>query len=443
MLSIVLILACGSEPTSTPVLNNEPPISNAGSDLAVGADQPIELDGGGSFDPEGESLTFDWVFQRVPQGSELDESSFTINGSNIPTTSFIADSTGMFIVGLTVTDASGVSSETDAVIVQVESGQKPVAVAGEDLILTVDEEVVVDGSGSYDPLGRELSYQWSIASKPSASIATLSTPEESQTSFAPDFPGLYLLSLKVNSGSAISDPDIVQLQVESDNPSPPSASAGEDLQGIYACEQLQLDGSQSFDPNGDALTYFWSLQSKPGSSEVSNDSIEDREAQETQIFLDQSGEYSFSLAVNDGTEWSSPDLLNVSAIERPNNSAPAVNAGSVLSADAGNSECSESGYSYYCGNCDSVSLDIGAGASAYDNDGDPVEYLWTSDAGEASFADETSKETQVVLSGAAPSEPGVCEITEFELRLSVTDCPGASSSDVLTVEVSCCGVFGN
>ena len=79
-------------------------------------------------------------------------------------------------------------------------------------------------------------------------------------------------------------------------------------------------------------------------------------------------------------------------------------------------------------------------ASAYDNDGDPVEYLWTAEVGDVSFAEETSKETQVLLSGASPSEPGVCEITEYELRLSVTDCPGASSSDILTVEVSCCGI---
>ena len=59
-----------------------------------------------------------------------------------------------------------------------------------------------------------------------------------------------------------------------------------------------------------------------------------------------------------------------------------MNAGSAISVDAGNAECSESGYSYACGDCAPVSVSIGGNASANDPDGDPVVFSWSTVEGD-------------------------------------------------------------
>jgi hypothetical protein len=434
------IWACRSE-EKEPINTNSPPVADAGADIKQSSDQPAVLDGGGSYDPDGDSLTYLWTFNRVPSTSALadSETAFTTNSSATSATTFVPDVAGIYIVNLEVKDTNGDSSPIDSVIVTIEEGQLPVANAGVDMTVMELESVTIDGTSSFDPLGRELSFTWSISSSPVGSTAALIDSTQAQASFVPDIAGVYLLSLIVDNGVSQSSPDVALVKVKSASPLAPTALAGEDF-SAEDCTDIALSGSDSFDPNGDPLSYFWSLQERPNSSSASNDSFSNREVENPTFFADTSGTYYLSLAVSDGTDWSAPHMIQVTVEERNSNVAPTVNAGNPITIDAGDASCQLSGYSYICDECESVSVNLGVGATVSDADGDVYTYEWSVLEGDATIVDPTSLTSLVVLDGAEPTEPSVCDSTEYQLQLAATDCPEAQTTDVMVITVNCCGV---
>ncbi len=88
---------------------------------------------------------------------------------------------------------------------------------------------------------------------------------------------------------------------------PPVAVAGED-RSIILGETVYLDGSASYDPDGDPLTYRWSFLSRPPES---NAEIDDSESALCSFFPEHWGEYMLQLIVNDGREDSAPDEVRV------------------------------------------------------------------------------------------------------------------------------------
>ena len=438
---VFFLIACGSQSVEPVIDNNSIPVASAGEDIKTTTDRSISIDGDASFDPDGDTITYSWSFMRKPETSSLDESVFRNNNTSLSQTDFFPDVTGLYIVSLVVIDTQGAESVPDDVIVQVDEGQPPIAIAGMDQNILEGEEVLLEGGSSYDPLGRELTYLWTIASQPQESSAMISEPENMQASIKPDVSGFYLISLQVDNGGAKSEPDVLQISVTAENPQPPEAILGEDVSGLYTCSNYTLDGSASSDPNGDELEYYWTLQEKPLESKSDNSSFSDRYAQKPEFFPDKKGGYSISLAVNDGTSWSNPDVISLEVEERPTNSPPVVNAGSAISVDAGNAECTESGYSYACGDCAPVGVSIGGNASANDPDGDPVAFSWSTVEGDIEFMDANSRETTAIITGAAPEEPGVCTVTEFQVALTGIDCPQVSSTDTVNINVTCCGIY--
>ena len=418
---------------------NSPPVADAGSEVTQTADFPVLLNGGGSFDPEGTALSYAWVLDSAPAGSSLPVNDPALLGSAVAP-SFSADIDGTYVASLVVTDADGLSSPPDYVVITIVAGQAPVANAGPDQLGREGDAVSLDGGRSFDPTGRSLSYAWVLQSAPPRSALTAMTDPTSVVSgFTPDVGGIYIASLVVNNGVVGSAPDTAVIRVSSADPQPPTALAGEDFTG-EDCSALSLDGSGSFDPNGEPLIYQWSLQEKPVGSTATNSSFGDRSAVNTTFYPDVAGEYLLSLAVNDGTSWSTPDLLILNATERVANTPPAVEAGVAQSVAGGDAECTASGYSYICGTCDDQTFLLGETATVSDADGDPLTLRWTLVSGDGTIVDPTSMATSVRLEGAAPITLGACEDNNYELQLSATDCTGATTSDLVTYTISCCGV---
>ena len=89
---------------------------------------------------------------------------------------------------------------------------------------------------------------------------------------------------------------------------PPVAAAGKDLH-VLTGSVVQLDGSESYDPNLDALTYQWTLFPPPGSAAV----LTDPGAVNPQFTADVCGDYETELVVNDGNSDSQPDRVKTFA----------------------------------------------------------------------------------------------------------------------------------
>ena len=209
-----LIAGCGKKEEAEEI--NNAPTADAGVNQTYSSNAPVSLSGTGSFDPDGDPMAYTWSFESVPATSELldMESPFTINGDGEATTSFTPDVKGTYVVSLVVTDGLGLSSLPDRVIVTINSGDAPVAEAGEEQSLEVGATVSLDGSSSYDLLGRDLSYNWTFARVPGASgLETLDGANTSTATFAPDVSGIYLIALIVNNGLEDSAPDTTVVRV--------------------------------------------------------------------------------------------------------------------------------------------------------------------------------------------------------------------------------------
>jgi subtilisin family serine protease len=99
------------------------------------------------------------------------------------------------------------------------------------------------------------------------------------------------------------------LQAISGVPLPPVAMAGGD-RTVQSGEGVQLDGSASFDPNQDPITFAWDFYPPLNSSAALDDP-----ASATQAFTaDICGEYQAVLTVNDGTLDSEPDRAKINAL---------------------------------------------------------------------------------------------------------------------------------
>lgn len=101
---------------------------------------------------------------------------------------------------------------------------------------------------------------------------------------------------------------------------PPIASVGSP-QGVLVGKTVKLDGSASSDANGDALTYAWSIVTRPSGSVAS---LVAPASAKPSFVADIVGSYVFSLTVSDGKANSAPvtTTVNVSATNLTITQAP-------------------------------------------------------------------------------------------------------------------------
>ncbi len=445
LLLVGVVLAIGCQESDVALIEkvgNNSPVANAGDNITQDSDSPVTLNGAGSYDPDGDDLVFHWKFDTAPSGSVFATDSWTLVNNNTvePTTSFMPDAPGTYVVGLWVEDNYGAYSATDYVIVTINDGVAPVADAGPELSGAVGDRITLDGTRSYDPHSRPLTYQWTFASTPSTSTLTaVDDPSGDVTTFVPDVGGVYVAALVVNNGVSSSAPDTAIVRITSDVPTAPTATVGDPIE-TEDCTAVPIDGSGSFDPNGEPLEYKWSLVSAPAQSQASDASFDDPTAATTTFYPDVAGDYMLGLTVYDGTTWSDVAIQVLTADERSYNTPPAIDAGEAKAIDAGEAECKETGYTYNCDECAEQTVALGDDATATDADSDPLTYRWEVLSGDAEIDDPTALATMVTLTNVEPLEPGACETVAYEFQLTVTDCFGDVATDIVTYEVSCCGI---
>lgn len=224
----------------------------------------------------------------------------------------------------------------------------PVAITGPDQNVIKGNIVNLDGSKSYSPDNRQLNYSWSFKNKPKGSKAIISNPNIPNPQFTVDLFGTYTLSLIVNNGYYDSPEAIVIITSENHVP---VANAGDDF-SLPVGSAIQLNGSRSYDPEGNSLTYYWTLTSKPSGSIAS---LDKNNISNPAFTGDIAGLYRFRLVVTDGELQSIQDEIVVTITE---NQAPIADAGADQTIDLGKT----------------VSIN---GSSSYDPEGSVITYKWS------------------------------------------------------------------
>ena len=134
------------------------------------------------------------------------------------------------------------SNNTFSVAVNLSAILPPIAYAGQNQNVNMGDTVSLNGSGSSDPQGRSLTYQWSMLSIPIGSQAQLTGTNSVNPSFVADTAGLYSAQLVVNDGLAVStNPAIVYIAAVNTNTYyPPSITSTPSFQGIASVPYTYL-----------------------------------------------------------------------------------------------------------------------------------------------------------------------------------------------------------
>ncbi|BDG01479.1 PKD domain-containing protein [Anaeromyxobacter oryzae] len=186
------------------------------------------------------------------------------------------------------------------------SGAAPIAAAGPDR--TVARNTAIPLSGSAAGASGDVSYFWRLETIPAGSTAALSAADTASPTLTPDVPGVYVASLTVRDGCAASAPDLVVVSVPN---AAPFALAGSDV-WVQPGASVTLRGGESADPDGDPLTFRWSLAVRPASSAAE---LSQADGPTPTLATDVAGTYVAVLVVSDGLAQSAPSAVVVHAGE--------------------------------------------------------------------------------------------------------------------------------
>jgi hypothetical protein len=227
---------------------NLPPRAVAGPDMRVLGGSQVTVNGKG-IDPDDDPLTYEWR-QISGDAVTFDKSSpsFTFTAPDVlPTES------KRLAFQLTVTDTQKQSASDQVVIFVVPENSSPIANAGPDM--TVDENTLVNllCTGT-DPDNDIINFSWS--SSANVEIADNTSPMTSIMAPSVVSDSQITMTCTVSDGSLTSSDSMV-ITVKNTLNKDIVADAGMD-QIVNEQVKISLDGSKSYDPENQPISYMWS-----------------------------------------------------------------------------------------------------------------------------------------------------------------------------------------
>ncbi|SFD53515.1 PKD domain-containing protein [Pseudoalteromonas denitrificans] len=285
------------------VTNSSPVAIIESSQLDFAVNDLVKLSASESYDSDNDLLDYKWSIEKQP----LTSTSF-LSSSTSEFVDLTLDVEGEYHVKLVVSDKH-LSNENIIIITASNQNIIPVANAGADRTAIINEIIELNASASSDSEGQTLEYEWSLISKPATSgYSTLSEPKlitQSKFIFEPDVIGEYLLSLRVFDGVDYSNSDQVHILVSENQR--PVAKLGQDIT-VSNSDTLLIDAGDSYDPEGQPLTYSWEVTSAPdgfdGAILTANEYVSFASFKPSL-----SGSYTIQLTVNDGIQNSIPETM--------------------------------------------------------------------------------------------------------------------------------------
>ncbi len=451
LLALALV-GCVQEQTLAAKLPCEIPSANVGDDLSITLGNTAQLSAEPSVckaECEKAEPTITWNLDAVPPESALDNSAIISTDPTAPY--FQPDVVGTYVVSVTVADCFEDTEDAhEYIVIDVTSGNaKPIADCGENHSTQVDSRVDLDGSASSDPDGAALTYDWALSSVPACSTHDPSDIFNGTTSMAsvvPDCAGVYVVGLTVSDGENLSEPAFCTVTASSSDEMP-IADAGLS-RALSPCTEMdfQLDGYGSYDPEGEALTYEWTLVSAPAESggfgaygSGAATYFNDPTNASPYFHWDVPGDYTFQLAVSDGVQGSAPDIVTFTFQDQSLNEPPIANAGDDQSVTV-DTECTTSSYTWTCEDCPSKKVTLDGTASDDPVDGDDLDFLWEEkDTRELTIVAPYSPQTSVYTPAFA-SEYNVATTRTWQVDLTVNDCAD-DDDDHVTITYACTGTY--
>ncbi len=371
--------------------------ANAGPPQLVAVGATVRLDASLSTNSSGSPLSYQWTLVSAPAGSNA---SFSNAAAVDPT--FIADQAGTYVAQVAITD--GVNSSTSQVTIST-LDTPPVANAGKNQVVQVGKVVHLDGSGSNAPDGNIASFQWTLLSAPATSKASIANPTAVSPTIFVDAAGTYVAQLTVTDSHGASSTSKVTISTQQ---LPPIADAGK-LQTVTPGTTVQLDASASSDPNGDPLTFSWSLLSKPAGSSAS---LSAASSVNPTFVADTAGTYVAQVTVTDSSSNSSLATVEVTT----NPVAPVANAGAAQNVAPG------------------ATVQLDGSRSASPNNG-PLQYIWT-------LLSKPAGSTAAITSGGGSSATFTADLAgQYLAQLQVSD--GFFTSTPSTVLITAASAGAN
>ncbi len=202
-----------------------------------------------------------------------------------------------------------------------------------------------------------------------------------------------------------------------------------DLSSLSSCDTLQLDGSRSYDPDGDPLSYAWTLVTVPEESVADTSWIVSAEDERPTFTPDAPGDYQFSLTVDDGALVSSPSTLTLTLHEP-----------GILTVDAGPDQLQEDTVSCTSSSCDACPAVVFSLETDLEDHPDVMGFTWSVSSEWVTVGiDDTSSATPYVVVWDLIPEPGESVEAIIDVTLGVGDCLDRTTEDTLTLTYRCTG----
>ena len=299
---ILLLIICFSQVIEA-CTNCYIPVAHAGEDVTYYIQSTATLDGTLSYDPDSlddsdeNTLTYLWTSN--------DESIILDDSTSATPIFFTGTAVGSYSFSLVVNDGEFNSNPTSVTIAVVDENQPPIINVQTSFGVNKNSEFTIDASLTNDSsslTGLGISFEWVY----NESVFTLIENNESSiTLLAPDVDANTLENITLNvSDGLVSSEQIIQVEIIS-NQKPISAPGPNQFVGVGS--NFTLDGSSSYDIEGDDLTFIWTI---PSEFEVISGNINNDPTIVLKAPVDgvNGDEFAISLVVDDGVAVSEENI---------------------------------------------------------------------------------------------------------------------------------------
>lgn len=297
--------------------------------------------------------------------------------------------------------------------------QPPTANAGPDQIVNEGAPVTLDGTASDDPNGLALNYYWTQVA-PISPMVVLNNPTSATPTFSapPVNAGgtTFTFQLVVSDSKLSSAPDTVNIKVNDIITNAPPVASIEAHDAVQDGSSVTLNGSASYDPESDPITFQWTQTAGPLPyvTIAYNDPLHPGDHRyptftAPTLAAHTSQTLSFSLVVNDG--YANSNTATVSVLVETMNHPPEANAGPAQTVNESPVIVTLSG-------------------SGTDSDNDPLTYSWVQTGG-----------PNVTLSNANIANPtfpapNLVGVTDVPLTFALTVKDGYGGQDTKSVVIT-------